>query len=314
MLDRYIGILTPEELEVLSKAIICGAGAGGVGGWAYLNLARLGCLNFKIADPNCFNPSNVNRQAGSNFETIGQNKAEVISKEIQRISPDAQVEIWSDGLRPSTIHSFVEGASIVIDAIDLYELDTKKILYDTALKQKIPIISTPVLGFGAALALFHPTKSPSFKEYFGTIPDKSDKNEYNRYIRTLATGFFGFKPKLNWTLYEDRVDTGKVPSIGTSCMLAGALAATASIDYLLDRKSIPVVPATIHIDLMQQKLVRTGSLRRWFLKKYIQLSLRHTNSRKHHVSDNGYEAEENSASFNDELVVSQRPYKSAKAD
>ncbi|MCK4817249.1 ThiF family adenylyltransferase [bacterium] len=280
MIDRHTGILLSEELEVLSKAVICGAGAGGVGGWTYLSLARLGCLHFKIADPNRFNPSNTNRQAGSNFETIGQNKAEIIAKEIQRINPNAQVEIWSDGLRPETIPPFVEGASIVIDSIDLYELDTKKILFDIALKQKTPIISTPILGFGAALAFFHPTKSPSFEEFFGPIPNRSDQKKYNQYIKYFATGFFGFKPKLNWALYTDRVDTGKVPSIITSCMLAGALAATASVDYLLDRKSIPVVPTTIHIDLMQQKLVRTGPLRRWFLRKYVKYSFWHTNSTK----------------------------------
>ena len=167
IIDRHIGIFLSEELEVLSKAIICGAGAGGVGGWTYLSLARLGCLRFKIADPDCFNPSNVNRQAGSNFETIGQNKAEIISKEIKRINPNAQVEVWSDGLRAETINSFLEGASIVVDGIDLHELDTKKILFDIALNQNIPIISTPILGFGAALAFFHPTKSPGFEKFFG---------------------------------------------------------------------------------------------------------------------------------------------------
>lgn len=280
MADRHMGLLLPEELETLSRAVICGAGAGGVGGWTYQSLARLGCMNFKIADPNCFNPSNVNRQAGSNFETVGQNKAEVTAKEIQRINPDARVEIWSEGLSPETVPSFVEGASIVIDGIDLYALNTKKSLFDTALKQNIPVISTPILGFGAALAFFHPTRSPGFEEFFGPVPDKSDQQQYHQYTRTLAAGFFGFKPRLNWPLFTGRVDSGKVPSIVTSCMLAGALAATAAVDYLLDRKNFPVVPTTIHIDLMQQKLVRTGPLKRWLFRKYVKYLFRHKNSAK----------------------------------
>jgi tRNA A37 threonylcarbamoyladenosine dehydratase len=177
MLSRHIGILLPEELEVLSKAVICGAGAGGVGGWTYISLARLGCSYFKIADPNTFDASNVNRQAGSNFETVGQNKAEVVAREVQRINPGAQVEIWSDGVQPETMSSFIEGGSIVIDSVDLYEFDIKKSLYDTAMKQNIPVISIPILGFGAALAVFHPGKSPTYQEFFGPPPNKSDEKE-----------------------------------------------------------------------------------------------------------------------------------------
>lgn len=284
MLDRFIGIFSLKELKILSEAVICGAGAGGVGGWTYLNLARLGCENFKIADPNYFNPSNVNRQAGANFETVGQNKAEVISKEINKINPNAYVEVWNHGVTSDTIRSFIEGANIVIDAIDLYELEIKKLLYDVALQRKIPVISTPILGFGSALAVFHPLKSPSFEQYFGAIPSRSNRYEYNRYIRTLATGFFGFKPKLNWDVYDKRLDAGKVPSVGISCLLAGALAATASIDYLLDKGNIPLVPSTIHIDLMQQKIVRTGSLRRWLLRKYVQSPLWKIGVKKSYIS------------------------------
>jgi molybdopterin/thiamine biosynthesis adenylyltransferase len=230
MLDRHIGILLPEELEVLSKAVICGAGAGGVGGWTYLSLARLGCLHFKIADPNTFNPSNVNRQAGSNSETVGQNKAEVVAREIQRINPDAEVKTWPDGVNPETMQSFLEGGSLVIDGVDLYEFDIKKTLYDTALKQNIPVISVPTLGFGAALAVFHPAKSPGFEEFFGPVPDKSNKETYDQYIKNFAASLFGFKPKLDWPLYLARVANGAVPSIVTSPLLAAAMATTASVD------------------------------------------------------------------------------------
>jgi molybdopterin/thiamine biosynthesis adenylyltransferase len=280
MLARHIGILLPEELEALSKAVICGAGAGGVGGLTYISLARLGCSYFKIADPNTFDASNVNRQAGANFETIGQNKAEAVAREVQRINPTARVEIWSDGVHPETMTSFLEGGSIVIDSVDLYEFDIKKTLYDSALKRNIPVISIPILGFGAALAIFHPAKSPGFEQFFGSPPDKSDEKEYMRYIKTFAASLFGFKPKLDWPLYIDRVAQGEIPSIGTSSLLAAAMATNASVDYLIGRNSIPAAPTTFHIDLMQQKLVRQGSLRRWFLRKYARYSFWHSNSRK----------------------------------
>ncbi len=292
MLDRFTGILRQDELEKISNAVICGAGSGGNGGFTYLNLARMGCLKFKIADPDIFNPVNVGSQACSNLETLGQKKVDVVAAEIKRISPKAEVEVWPDGVRVETVDEFLDGGDIVIDCIDLYELEVKKALYDTARKRNLAVISVPVLGHGAALAIFHPTKSPSFEEYFGAIPPKSDVYKYNRYIKTLAVGFFGFMPKLDWTLFMERIEEGKVPTMGTACMLSGAWAATASIDCLLGKNKIPVVPTTIHMDLMQQKLLRYGSFRRWFLKRYVQYSFWHTNSKKQTVPYDNYKSME----------------------
>ena len=75
----------------------------------------------------------------------------------------------------------------------------------------------------------------------------------------------------DWSLYFKRIEEGKVPSIGVSCMLSGAMTVTAIIDYLLGKKQFPIVPKTIHIDLMQQKIIKIGLLKRFILKIYIRL-------------------------------------------
>lgn len=199
MTDRHQGILSTEEQHILSEGIICGAGAGGVGGWTYLALARLGCSQFRIADPGTFDASNANRQAGCMVDTVGENKAETVAQEIQRINPSSKIITYPEGLTEKNIPSFLDGGSIVVDGLDLYELEIKQYLYDLAREYQLPVVSCPVLGFGAALALFHPIRSPSFKEYFGPIPKKSNEKEYNKYIRMFATGFFVcrlFKPAL----------------------------------------------------------------------------------------------------------------------
>ncbi len=271
LISRHDGILTKEEQETLSSAIICGAGAGGTGGWSYLARARLGCKNFKIADPETFDTSNINRQYGSNFENIGKNKAEVLSQQIKQINPHAQVQVFSEGLSIENISLFVENGSIIIDGIDLYEMQIKKALFDEARIKNIPVLSCPILGFGAALGLFHPKKSPSFEKYFGAIPERTNVEAFNAYIKRFGINFFGFKPKLDWSLYFKRIEEGKVPSIGVSCMLSGAMTVTAIIDYLLGKKQFPIVPKTIHIDLMQQKIIKIGLLKRFILKIYIRL-------------------------------------------
>jgi len=271
--SRHQGIFTSEEQAILSNAVICGAGAGGVGGWAYLALARLGCFNFKIADPEVFDTSNINRQAGSSIDSIGKNKAEIIAQQIKQINPKAQVTVYDNGLTYNNISSFVENGNIIIDGVDLYKMEIKKALFDAARAKNIPVLSCPILGFGAALGFFHPTKSPSFEQYFGSIPANTDTKAYNKYIQHLGINYFGFKPKLNWSLFTKRVEEDKVPSLGLSCMLSGSMTVTGVVDYLLEKNQFPVVPTTIHIDLLQQKIVKIGFLKRLFLKLYIDIYL-----------------------------------------
>jgi len=274
MLKRHLGILRPDELERLSQAVIAGAGAGGIGGWTYIALARLGCRRFKIADPESFDASNVNRQAGSGFETMGRNKAEVVAEELLRINPGIEIDVWTDGVSSESVEEFVRGADIVYDGIDVFRMDLKRDLLSAAYEAGLPVLTAPVLGFGTSLALFDPKRSPTFEEYFGPVPDRDDREAYGRYIRLFGSGIFGIVPKLDWADYIQRVEQGDVPSVGTACMLSGAISATAIVACLTDRPNFPAVPETIHIDLMQRKIVHTRRWKRWVVKKYAQLFLK----------------------------------------
>jgi molybdopterin/thiamine biosynthesis adenylyltransferase len=279
MLGRHDGLLSPEDLSRLGEAVICGGGTGGVGGWIYTSLARLGCRTFKLADPGRFDATNANRQAGCNSRTVGRHKVDVLAEEITAIHPGARVETCAEGITVDSVHDFLEGGSVVVDGIDLYSLEAKKGLYDASRDWGLPVFSCPVLAFGAALAIFHPTRSPSFERYFGPIPDRSDENAYRAYLKQIGMGFFGFKPRFNWPGFADRVYRGIVPSVGTACLLSGALATTAIVDYLIGRDSFPVVPRTLHVDLMERRLVVVGKLRRWILRNVVGRYLRAQESR-----------------------------------
>ncbi|MCF7853699.1 MAG: ThiF family adenylyltransferase [Candidatus Pacebacteria bacterium] len=273
-LTRHLGILTQEQQSVIEAAVVCGAGAGGAGGWAYAALARMGCRNFKLADPGVFDESNANRQYGCYHDTVGKNKAVAVAEELSRITPLAKIQVFEDGVTSGTMSEFLATGSVVIDGIDLYSLHSKKALYDSARLANLPVFSSPVLGFGTAVAVFDPQRSPSFEEYFGPIPETRESVAYRRYVEHLGMGYFGFRPRLNWPLYMRRVHEGCVPSIGTSCMLSGSFVAMAVSDWLLGTRNFPVVPHTSHIDLMQRKLVRTGRFRRALLNLLSGLYLR----------------------------------------
>lgn len=270
--ERHIGILTDQDQRRLREATICGAGAGGVGGWTYEALARAGCGRFRIADPDVFSPTNGNRQLGCDATTVGRNKAEVTAERLRLVHPGAEVEVIPEGVTEANVDRFVAGGSLVLDGIDLPGLRMKKRLYDAARAVGIPVVSCPILGFGAALAIFDPKRSPTFEEYFGPLPAEGDAEGLDRYLSGISLRFFSFPPKLDWKLQGERARAGMIPSIGTAAMFSGSMAATAGIAILCGKGKLPVVPRVLHVDLMEGKMQCMGPGRRWFMKKLLGLA------------------------------------------
>ena len=66
--EAFLGRDKEEQKEaqnILSKSVIGIAGTGGIGGAMALRLARFGVKHIKIADPENFDYSNINRQLGA---------------------------------------------------------------------------------------------------------------------------------------------------------------------------------------------------------------------------------------------------------
>src|SRR5215213_8845534 len=66
--------------ERLRDATIGIAGAGGIGGATLHRLVRMGARHLRIADPEQFDASNMQRQLGASLDTLGRNKAEVTAE------------------------------------------------------------------------------------------------------------------------------------------------------------------------------------------------------------------------------------------
>jgi tRNA A37 threonylcarbamoyladenosine dehydratase len=97
-----------EHLKEL-KILICGV--GGVGGYALECLYRSGVKNITIVDFDEFDPTNQNRQIGSEF--VGEKKVEVLAKIYEGVKP---VDMK---LTPQNVKDLqLENYDIVIDAID----------------------------------------------------------------------------------------------------------------------------------------------------------------------------------------------------
>src|SRR5262245_5822644 len=77
---RHRGLLSAADQERLRHSTVAIPGLGVVGGAHLTTLARLGIGRFRIADPDCFELANFNRQHGATTQTLGRGKAEVMAE------------------------------------------------------------------------------------------------------------------------------------------------------------------------------------------------------------------------------------------
>ena len=123
--QRNIGVVTPEEQARIRSLCVAIAGCGAFGAPTAHYLARLGVGELRLADPEEFEASNINRQFAAYVDTIGVNKAEAVAAELARINPEVAVRTFTDGVCQSSIAGLLDGADVVVDGLDFFELEAR---------------------------------------------------------------------------------------------------------------------------------------------------------------------------------------------
>jgi molybdopterin/thiamine biosynthesis adenylyltransferase len=269
MTDRNIGIINSGEQERIANAIVAQAGVGGNAD-VVITLAQMGFQHFRIADPDVYDTSNLNRQLGARVSTLSRNKAEVVAEDVREINPSADVKVYSNGVTWDNVEEFVEGADIVLDGLDVSVMHLRKKMFDLARARGIPVITCPVIGWGAGIAIFDPKRSPSFGEFFGEIPDDPASKDWQMFIENYAVHFLSSKPTgIDIALGKSRTKEGKPPAVAASCRLNAALVSAAVFDIMFDKGNLPIVPTTLHVDILGRRMTSTGPKKRWFVKRLI---------------------------------------------
>jgi len=265
---RNIGNITEQEQKKLRETTIAVAGIGGVGGAALFNLVRIGIGSLKITDPEDFDYSDLNRQQGSGYATVGSKKVDVIQQALKSINPYVSIDAFPEGLTENNLENFLEGVSLVIDGLDFFCLSIRKSLFDACRKRGLYILSCPIFGFGTSLAVFSP-EGPSFDQFFGPVPKQIDA----KYAMNFGRSFFPSFPKyINLAAYFEAMQKNKpIPSFATSCSLSGAVTATEAVFILLNKRKPICIPLIRHYDLFDGKIVvrKSSSKKPNFLKKKI---------------------------------------------
>ena len=258
--ERNLGWLTEEEQERLRNSCVAVAGLGGAGGYQVDALVRLGVGAFKIADPDAFEVSNVNRQIGATMKTLGQPKVEIIRDMILSINPKARVETFSAGVTAENMDEFLESADLVIDGIDYFEHEAKLLLFQKSREKGITAVTSCPLGFGASVIVFSP-ESMRYEDYFDLQEGMSDQE------KRLAISF-GLSPSPLCLKYMNRkaldFDARRAASVVSGLMLVGALTATEAVKILTGKDRVSYSPHVYQIDLLTHRVA--GKHYRWGMK------------------------------------------------
>jgi len=250
LFQRNIGILSQGELQKLKTSTVALAGVGGVGGVQLVTLARTGISHFSIADPECYQVPDINRQYGALTTTLGQKKVEVMKSIVQQINPEIHCKTFPCGITEENVDQFIRKADIVLDSIEYLALDKKILLAQKAREQNCYLITTPTWGYGASMVVFSP-EGITFEEFFGT----NTKEGFFAKGKRIADRVFPLKPDyLDPYPYGDDMLEGKRPAsvfcLGT---FLSAAVTTAEILFILLGKQKPVTaPEVIQIDFFRR--------------------------------------------------------------
>ncbi len=234
---RNIGVLTWEDQHKLRRSRVAIAGLGGVGGLIAERLVRIGVGHLKIADPETYQLTDINRQIGSSASSVGMKKASVFNQLLREINPELELITVEEPINSNNAGDFVDGVNLVINEIDTRSLSDIVALCQAAGRKGITVLQGAVKDFSAAIFLLPPGGlSPDF---FFNLLCPVYHNERGNVPSTIA-------PCL-------------LSTIAPTCSLAASFVSSEAILTLLDQPSIPPIPKFTMIDLSPPR-VRTIDL------------------------------------------------------
>lgn len=248
--SRNIGLLTQDEQSKIRSFTIAIPGMGGVGGSHLISCVRHGFEKFKIADLDVFELKNLNRQYGANLDTLGKPKTEVMKNEALRINPLCSIETFDMGINTDNISFFLKDVNFVIDALDAFAIEERRLLINTALELKIPVISAAPIGFGSAFIIFLPEKNYNFDSFFNVSNTTTSSQK-------ILSFFTGLVPALLQRTYMHNVNLreNRGPSSIGAVNISSGVSVIYAIKVLLNKGTVKAVPYCHQFDIMRERYV-----------------------------------------------------------
>lgn len=247
--SRNIGFLSQAEQQELAHATVAIPGMGGVGGVHLMTLVRTGVGRFHLADFDTYEPANINRQFGASVPAFGRSKLDVMVEHAISVNPYLEIATFPTGIDSSNIDAFLDGVDVVLDGIDFFAFEARRLLFNRAREKGIYVVTAAPLGFSAAVLVFAPHTGMSFDEYFHIVEGMSPAEHYLAFAVGLAP-----RPTHLPYLDRSRVNLGARtgPSLSIACQLCSGMAATEALRILLHRPGLKPVPHYVQFDAYRQ--------------------------------------------------------------
>jgi molybdopterin/thiamine biosynthesis adenylyltransferase len=272
--QRNLGILSEYEQNRLKGSKVAVVGVGGVGGAMAMMLARSGVANFTLIDPDKYELSNTNRHINSYYDTQGEYKTEVTRKEILRINPEANVEIFSRKLSLDEIDQVIETNDVIIPAADDVAFSSKVLI--KAQEQKKCAVSAMPSGLTGYILVFNPSSASIIdpSDIFGG-PKGLPYQELREFLENPAhkCGRRWYITKGKWRIdwfQKWRQGQAKITHICPNVWLGASLACIEVIKYMTGKWQPVEAPRIWNIHPADNKIEVSRFRRRtWFFSKYI---------------------------------------------
>lgn len=169
--SRNYGFWNEAEQTAIMDAHVAIAGVGGDGFQLGQKLAMMGVEHFSVADPEVFEPENVNRVPGAHTSTIGRKKAEVFRDTVLEVNPDAKVRVYTDGVTEDNVEDWIAGATLSFDESELTYPQIGTMVAREARRLEIPNVLVMNIGFAAQVTSFDPKSRYTFERIMGLRDD-----------------------------------------------------------------------------------------------------------------------------------------------
>lgn len=154
--DALIARHGESAQKKLHAATVGIAGLGGLGSNVAVHLARLGVGHLILADFDCVDITNLNRQHYT-MHDLGKPKTEALIAQLREINPYLQYDAHQMRVTPENIPTLFAGCTVICEAFD--RPDQKAMLTETVLTKlpEIPLVAASGMAGYASGNLIHTT-------------------------------------------------------------------------------------------------------------------------------------------------------------
>ncbi len=170
-------------------------------------------------------------------------------------NPTAETHAHAGPKSAANVGDFLEGASVVLDGVDFFSFDARRLIFREARKRGIWAITAGPVGFSVAWLIFDP-QGMDFDTYFDLYDGMTPLDRDVAFIMGVAPA------GTHWAYFDKskvKQEAARAPSVGLACQLCSGVAAVETAKVILGRKPLRPAPCYAQFDAYRC-LLRRGRL------------------------------------------------------